>query len=71
MSRLYIKTNSDASKTGRRAHYKAKASLYWGSRDDSRLAASIEVYWPKGEKVPQVIFVSGKDVNVNVLKVRK
>lgn len=70
MSRLYIKTESDI-RSGKRAHCKAKAALYWGSRDDSKLAAQIEVVWTKESDKPQVIFIQGADVELNILDLRK
>lgn len=72
MSRLYIKTESDIrSGKGKRAHYKAKAALYWGSRDDSKLAAQIAVIWDKESDRPQVIFVAGKGIDLNFIKAGK
>ncbi len=55
MSRLYIRTKSDLRKgTGKRCNQKAYAEIRWGSRDDSHLAASSSVHWPKGAAKPKV-----------------
>lgn len=55
MSRLYIKTLSDLRKgTGKCAHQKAEAEVYWGSKENSRLAAYIVVKWPIGTEKPIV-----------------
>lgn len=63
MSRLYIFTESDRRKgTGKCADYKASAQINWGSVSDSKKAASIEVYWPKGAEKPTVNVTLGDEV---------
>jgi hypothetical protein len=47
MSRLYVKTKVDASKTA----------------NDSKLAAEISVTWPKGAEFPELTIVKGDNIN--------
>lgn len=60
MSRLYIETKSDISRTGKRASQEASASIFWGSAGDSKLAGEITVSWPRGSEMPRVRFRKGE-----------
>ena len=61
MSRLYIKTYSDMSRTGKMASEWATAEIRYGSASNSKLAGRIEVYWKKGEQSPIVGLKKGVD----------
>ena len=63
MSRLYVKTKTDyKSGNGRCGVEFARASIYWGSAVDSKLAAHIEVSWPKGSDKPVVKVLKGYNI---------
>lgn len=64
MSRLWIKTESDLRKgNGKGASSRASAQINWGSASNSKRAASIEVYWPKGRELPEVTVRVGEKAN--------
>lgn len=64
MSRLYIEHCSDMGKgSAHRANQRATASIYWGSKNDSKLAACIEVIWEKGKERPNVLVIDKEGKN--------
>jgi hypothetical protein len=64
MSRLYIEHTSDMGKgAAHRASERATASISWGSRDNSKLAAMIEVIWEKGKDKPEVFIINRSKTN--------
>jgi len=53
MSRLHIKHNSDLRKgTGHCASQECGAGIYWGSANNSKLCAEIDIIWRKESKSP-------------------
>jgi hypothetical protein len=64
MSRLYLKANSDTRKNQvtSQGNEEVTASIYWGSKGNSMLAATVTVFWPKGSETPKAIVEMGKDV---------
>ena len=66
MSRLYIKTNTDAIKTTHtaRGHQEITTAVYWGSTSDSKLAIEIAVKWPKNTDKPVVRVLTGPNIDL-------
>ena len=64
MSRLYLEGTTDAIKGRRtaRGNTFASAHIFYGSKDDSKLAAMVSVTWDKDQDRPQVRLLLGKDV---------
>ena len=71
MSRLYIKHKSDIrGGSGNCANTKASAGIYWGSRGESKLCATIDVDWPKGAELPTMSIIFGKDIKISHAEVK-
>jgi len=63
MSRLWITHKSDLRKgTGSGASEEAEAAIYWGNASDSKLCASINVVWRKGQETPTVTIKTGSSI---------
>jgi hypothetical protein len=55
MSRLYLKAQADNGKVfTKTADGKFYFEVLWGGREDSKLAAEIEVTWPKQQLLPKI-----------------
>lgn len=62
--RLYMFTTSDSgSGTGKGANETCSAQINWGSSGNSKRAAKIEVYWPRGAEHPEVKVLVGEQEN--------
>ena len=57
MSRFYVRTFVDDKEqsSAKRANKKIRTRVYYGSADNSKLAAELTVTWPSGEVLPSVI----------------
>lgn len=70
MSRLYVKTDTDAIQTTHtaRGHQEVITRIFWGSNSDSKLAVDITVRWDKNTAKPIVQVCAGADINVDLIK---
>ena len=68
MSRLYIKTESDTRKNKQTscAHQSLTTTVFYGSREESRMLVDVEVKWPKDKGVPTVTVHKAANVDVVV-----
>lgn len=66
MSRLYLKAMSDSRKSEvtSRGHQEITASLYWGSKHDSKLAVRVTLKWSKENDEPTAYVESELDNTV-------
>lgn len=69
MSRLYIKNQSDLSKTGQRASQRAHTAIYYGSKHDSKIACSLDVNYPKNTDQPTIILRIPYGLNYTIERV--
>jgi hypothetical protein len=68
MSRLYIKTRSDVSATGKRADEQMSATMYWGSANDIRFLAGLDVIWVKDSEFPHLVLDVSPHVQLTLSK---
>lgn len=55
MSKLYLKGSADKKKTfTKTANTRFHFEVLWGSRNDSKLAADIEITWPRNQLLPKI-----------------
>ena len=64
MSKLYTTTETDAIRTihTARGHKSVLLNVYYGSRSNSKLAAKVNVFYPKDSELPVVFITTGKDL---------
>lgn len=66
MSRLYITTQTDMSKTGSRANNQCSSEIRYGSKTDSNLAAITRVDWLTSYNKPVVNLTVPSNVLVKI-----
>jgi len=59
LARLYIKHETDLSKSGHRAHQRCRVVVTFGSAQEPRLLIALDVNWKVGEEKPTVDVILG------------
>lgn len=69
MSRLYSKIKTDTRKTLNTTggNGEIESAIYYGSANDSKLAVSTQVIYPKGNDKPYVLIIAGEGIDVKVV----
>jgi hypothetical protein len=69
MSRLYLRGASDARTNliTARGHQRVSTAIYYGSREDSKLAIEVIVDYPKGAKKPSITICQAGGLDINYM----